>query len=233
MQTLIDYWQYSLEHLTPLSMFLRFLSAAIAGAVVGYTRGKTQHAAGLRTHILVCLGAAAAMIINEYLVCERHLAADAARIPAQVVSGIGFLGAGSIIVTGRNHVTGLTTAAGLWASACMGLAAGAGYFSCVLIMCLLIWLTLELLHKVDKHYIRNSKQMYLYLETEKGARLGPVLSLLRENQVQIYSFDHFGANTQDCVGYRMNLEIENRQLPRQTVIELVSSVPGILYVSEL
>ena len=140
-----------LHELTFLSMVLRFLTATLAGAVIGYSRGKAQHAAGLRTHILVCIGAAGAMIVGEYLVSVKGFDTDAARIPAQVISGIGFLGAGSIIVTGRSHVTGLTTAAGLWASACMGLAAGAGYFSCVLVMCVLILLVLEILYQVDKH----------------------------------------------------------------------------------
>ena len=123
-----EYFDYSGQNLTQLGMVMRFLAATLAGAVVGYTRGKTQHAAGLRTHILVCIGAAGTVIMSEFFIWSRGISGDAARIPAQVVSGIGFLGAGSIIVTGRNHVSGLTTAAGLWASACMGLAAGAGYF---------------------------------------------------------------------------------------------------------
>lgn len=222
-----------LGELTLLSMTLRFLLATLAGGVVGYTRGKTQHAAGLRTHILVCIGAAGAMILGEYLVTVQGFDSDAARIPAQVISGIGFLGAGSIIVTGRNHVTGLTTAAGLWASACMGLAAGAGYYSCVLVMCLLIFLVLEILHKVDKHYIRNSKQMYLYVETVRGARVGTILSLLSENRVQVYAFDHFGTDTEDCTGYRLNVENENRSLTRSDLLRLVSDVEGVVYVSEI
>ena len=222
-----------LQELTVFPMIVRFLLATLAGGIVGYTRGQTQHAAGLRTHILVCIGAAGSMIVGEYLVTVKGFNSDAARIPAQVISGIGFLGAGSIIVTGRNHVTGLTTAAGLWASACMGLAAGAGYYSCVLVMCLLIFLVLEILHKVDKHYIRNSKQMYLYVETVRGARVGTILSLLSENRVQVYSFDHFGTDTEDCTGYRLNVEIENRALTRSALTALVSDVEGVVYVSEI
>lgn len=231
--TFAEYFEYSLHNLTFLGMVLRFLAATLAGAVVGYTRGKTQHAAGLRTHILVCIGAAGAIILSEYFVCVRGIPADAERIPAQVVSGIGFLGAGSIIVTGRNHVTGLTTAAGLWASACMGLAAGAGYFSCVLVMCTLILLVLEILHKVDKHYIRNSKQMFLYVETNKGVRVGEILSLMNQNGVQVYSFDHFGTDTEECTGYRLNVEIENKDLTRSGLSAMVTDVPGVVYVAEI
>lgn len=228
-----EYFVYSVHNLTFLGMVMRFLAATLAGAVVGYTRGKTQHAAGLRTHILVCIGAAGTIILSEFFVCVRGIPADAERIPAQVVSGIGFLGAGSIIVTGRNHVTGLTTAAGLWASACMGLAAGAGYFSCVFVMCTLILLVLEILHKVDKHYIRNSRQMFLYLETSKGIRVGEILSLLNQNGVQVYSFEHFGTDTEDCTGYRLNVELENKDLTRHGLVEMVGDVENVMYVSEI
>ena len=228
-----EYFDYSVHNLTLLGMVMRFLAATLAGAVVGYTRGKTQHAAGLRTHILVCIGAAGTVIMSEFFIWSRGISGDAARIPAQVVSGIGFLGAGSIIVTGRNHVSGLTTAAGLWASACMGLAAGAGYFSCVLVMRTLILLVLEILHKVDKHYIRNSKQMFLYIETNKGVRVGEILSLMNQNGVQVYSFDHFGTDTEDYTGYRLNVEIENKDLTRHGLAAMVTDVDGVVYVSEI
>ena len=220
-----------LHELTFLSMVLRFLTATLAGAVIGYSRGKAQHAAGLRTHILVCIGAAGAMIVGEYLVSVKGFDTDAARIPAQVISGIGFLGAGSII--GRSHVTGLTTAAGLWASACMGLAAGAGYFSCVLVMCVLILLVLEILYKVDKHYVSQSRQMFLYLEMQRGTRMGTVLSLLNEHHVRVYAFDRLGTDTEECLGYRLNVEIEDRDLHRSDLITMMSGIDGVLYVSEM
>ena len=227
-------WFLSQLHaLTFLSMVLRFLTATLAGAVIGYSRGKAQHAAGLRTHILVCIGAAGAMIVGEYLVSVKGFDTDAARIPAQVISGIGFLGAGSIIVTGRSHVTGLTTAAGLWASACMGLAAGAGYFSCVLVMCVLILLVLEILYKVDKHYVSQSRQMFLYLEMQRGTRMGTVLSLLNEHHVRVYAFDRLDTDTEECLGYRLNVEIEDRDLHRSDLITMMSGIDGVLYVSEM
>ena len=206
-----EYFDYSVHNLTLLGMVMRFLAATLAGAVVGYTRGKTQHAAGLRTHILVCIGAAGTVIMSEFFIWSRG------------ISG----------VTGRNHVSGLTTAAGLWASACMGLAAGAGYFSCVLVMCTLILLVLEILHKVDKHYIRNSKQMFLYIETNKGVRVGEILSLMNQNGVQVYSFDHFGTDTEDYTGYRLNVEIENKDLTRHGLAAMVTDVDGVVYVSEI
>ena len=104
-------------------MLVRFAIALLGGGIIGMSRGKRQHAAGLRTHLLVCIGAASVMMTSLYQAQNLGVPGDAFRMPAQVVSGVGFLGAGSILVTGKRHVTGLTTAAGLWASACMGLAA--------------------------------------------------------------------------------------------------------------
>ena len=116
-----------------LSILLRLLLAMLFGGVIGLERGRKRRAAGFRTYMLVCLGAALTMLLSQYLHRMLNtvwsgaaLTIDVSRISAQVINGIGFLGAGTIIVTGRQQVKGLTTAAGLWASACMGIAIGAG-----------------------------------------------------------------------------------------------------------
>ena len=118
--SIMDY----LHEVNLVSMLVRFAIALLGGGIIGMSRGKRQHAAGLRTHLLVCIGAASVMMTSLYQAQNLGVPGDAFRMPAQVVSGVGFLGAGSILVTGKRHVTGLTTTAGLWASACMGLAAG-------------------------------------------------------------------------------------------------------------
>ena len=111
-----------------LAVFVKLLMAAFFGGVIGLERETKRRPAGFRTFVLVCIGSTLAMTTNTYL-CEMYGTGDPATIPAQVISGIGFLGAGTIIVTRRNQVKGLTTAAGLWACASMGLAIGAGFYS--------------------------------------------------------------------------------------------------------
>ena len=111
-----------------VSMLVRLTLAAFCGGLIGIGRVKKRRPAGFRTHTLVCLGAALTMIISQYL-WARGQSTDLSRLGAQVINGIGFLGAGTIIVTGRQQIKGLTTAAGLWASACMGLAIGAGFYA--------------------------------------------------------------------------------------------------------
>ena len=112
MLTMLD----PLRTLSIVSILLRFLLAVACGAVIGFERGKNRHAAGLRTHIVVCIGSASVMLLSQFLLVSTGLKGDPARLGAQVISGIGFLGAGTIVITGHHRaqrVKGLTTAAGL------------------------------------------------------------------------------------------------------------------------
>ena len=116
-----------------LAVTVRLALAVICGGIIGLEREYKRRPAGFRTHILICLGAAMTTLTSQYLCLEMHFYTDVGRLGAQVIAGIGFIGAGTIIVTKRKQVKGLTTAAGLWASACLGLAIGAGFYSCAFI----------------------------------------------------------------------------------------------------
>ena len=125
-----------LYELNMISTFFRLLLALICGGILGIERGKKNRPAGFRTYMLVCVASAMVMITNQYI-SNMYSTGDPSRMGAQVISGIGFLGAGTIIVTGRNRVKGLTTAAGLWASACIGLTIGVGFYSGAIIGCII------------------------------------------------------------------------------------------------
>ena len=114
---------------------------------------------------------------------------DVSRYSAKVVSGIGFLGAGTIIVTGRQEIKGLTTAAGLWASACMGLAIGSGYYECAILGFLLILLTTIVFEKISSWVISNARNMDLYVEFEKIENLGEIINTFKELNIQIFDVD--------------------------------------------
>ena len=116
-----------LRDVTMASITLRMVLATICGGIIGVEREYKRRPAGFRTHILICLGAAMTTLTSQYL-CMAHYYTDAARLGAQVIAGVGFIGAGTIIVTRRQRVKGLTTAAGLWASAIVGLSIGAGFY---------------------------------------------------------------------------------------------------------
>ena len=181
-----------LRELTIVSIVFRFLLATACGAVIGYERGKKRHAAGLRTHIVVCIGAASVMMLSQYLAVLTGSNGDPARLGAQVISGIGFLGAGTIVITGHQrgqHVRGLTTAAGLWASACMGLAIGAGFYECVLLGFALIFLAMRLLPAIESLIVENARNMNIYVEFQSLDDVGEIINRIKSQGVQIYEVD--------------------------------------------
>ncbi|MDO4311798.1 MAG: MgtC/SapB family protein [Eubacteriales bacterium] len=139
-----------LRDFTFLSITMRILFSSLSAGLIGFERGRAGRAAGLRTHILVSLGACIVMCVDHYLVVAINPAADPARLGAQVINGIGFLGAGTILATGK-RVTGLTTAAGLWTTACVGLAYGAGYFEGGLLVTIVMPIVMIILHRLEGH----------------------------------------------------------------------------------
>ena len=131
------------------SIGFRLLLSAILGGVIGWERGHHGRAAGLRTHILVCLGAAVASLVGLYAALELGFQNDPLRVGAQVVSGIGFLGVGTIMIRNREQVTGLTTAAGLWVTACIGLAIGIGFYITAFLAFLLVIVAFSILGHIE------------------------------------------------------------------------------------
>jgi len=158
------------------AILIRLVVAAILGGLVGWERGeRSNQEAGLRTHIIVCLGAALVMIISESLAAEYG--GDMMRMGAQVISGIGFLGVGCIIVTG-NRVRGITTAAGLWTTACVGLAIGSGHFILATVVVLLMLFVMWGLRSIMG---RNRKP----LDDSEPAELKEMLEKLSELEAQV------------------------------------------------
>ena len=173
--------------------------ALVCGGIIGIERGRKRRPAGFRTHMLVCIGAALAMLISQYLsMMEKSFwselvsftaSTDMSRLGAQVINGIGFLGAGTIIVTRRQEVKGVTTAAGLWASACVGLAIGAGFYEAVLVAFLAIFLSIRVLTPVENVIIENARNMNLYVEFESLDDIGAIIGKIKSQGAHIYEVD--------------------------------------------
>lgn len=149
------------RELTILTIFVRVILALVIGGVLGLERESKKQPAGFRTYMLVCLGAALVMMTNQYI-AEYFGTGDPSRLGAQVISGIGFLGAGTIIVTRRSQVRGLTTAAGLWSAACIGLAIGIGFYEGAVIVGGAILLIMTLFQKIDYLLMANARVFQLY-----------------------------------------------------------------------
>lgn len=138
-----------------LESILKIFIAVLVGGLIGLERESSKRPAGLRTHILVCVASTMVMDIN-LMIAQQYITADPMRLGAQVISGMGFLGAGTIIKEG-NTVKGLTTAAGLWAVACLGLVIGAGYYLMALFAALVMLITLKTFSQLEDKYYRRRK----------------------------------------------------------------------------
>ena len=189
-----------LRQLNMPSVMLRLTLAMLFGGMIGLERGRKGRPAGFRTYMLVCLGAALTMLLSQYeyymlghdwasLAAEVGIRTDVSRFGAQVINGIGFLGAGTIIVTGRQEVKGLTTAAGLWASACMGLAIGAGFYECVAMAFLMIFLSVHVLTPLELLIIENARNMNIYVEFTSLDDVGAIIGRIKEQGARIYEVD--------------------------------------------
>lgn len=149
---------------------IRLFLAAGCGAVIGSDRVLKGRPAGIKTHALVALGACLAMVTGEYIMVEYGSSQDVSRLAAQVISGIGFLGAGTIMVTGQKQVLGLTTAAGLWFAGTVGISMGGGYFDLVLVAMLTWAFIFFVLAPIDNRLSRRNREikMYLYIRDEES-----------------------------------------------------------------
>ena len=153
-----------LRELNLVSISVRIVLAMVIGGLIGIERGKQGRAAGMRTHILVCLGAALTSMLGFFVNQELGLATDPMRVSAQVISGIGFLGVGTILVKGRFQITGLTTAACVWATATIGLALGAAFFEGAILVFAATLLTVTVLHKLEYKLGKHQKRFGMYVE---------------------------------------------------------------------
>lgn len=169
-----------LAEFNAVTVVIRVVLAALAGALVGLEREFHGRAAGMRTHMMVALGAALAAMIGMFTVTELGIDSDPMRVGAQVISGVGFLGAGTILLRGGgSRITGLTTAAGLWTAASIGLAVGIGFYVGAFMTVIAAMLTFTLITSLEKFLNRKRRRMAIYLELEDVDAVAPMLEMLR------------------------------------------------------
>lgn len=233
MQTAIsDVWFISSWDLT-----LRIVLALVLGGLIGLEREWSNHAAGFRTHILVCVGSASIMLLSIYgfsdFVNEFNVRTDPARLAAQVISGIGFLGAGAILRTGSS-VSGLTTAASIWVVAAIGLSVGAGFFYAAFLATALVLLSLFVLNKWERLMLRNRRNQEITLKIlDRPGSLGAIATTFGNYGIHIKNLtmeheqeDHAGDSAEHTVNLRFILNINGST----KLIEALEEVSGIDYV---
>jgi len=203
-----------------IAMILRLIAACLLGGIIGYEREHVHRPAGFRTHILVCVGSALVMITSEfiYLKYSSQVNVDPARLGAQVISGIGFLGAGTIIKEGVN-VKGLTTAASLWAVSCVGIAVGIGFYSGAFIATIIIFLTLVVIKKTQGK--RSSRNIRLFVHTEiKKGQVREISRIIEEMGVEVKKTDIISSDRDGEMVLRFTLDI----LHHIPLVELIETI---------
>lgn len=222
-----------LRSITFASVFLRLILAAVCGGIIGAERETKRRPAGFRTHILICLGAAMTTLTSQYLAYNMGYHTDIGRLGAQVVVGVGFIGAGSIVVTRRQHIKGLTTAAGLWAVAIVGLAIGAGFYEVSLISTVLIWVAESLFVYWDRKKLQTALERNVYLEYSKKEALESILRLCRQMELRVENMEftrQMGSGNNACL--ILQLHAMKKQSTGDFFAEL-HKIDGVEMVTEL
>ncbi len=216
-------------------IILRLFLAAVLGGAVGIDRQRYEWAAGLRTHMLVCLGSALIMIVSAYgftgVQMEGHISLDPSRVAAQVVSGIGFLGAGTILFLKHEVVKGLTTAAGLWTVAGIGLAIGGGLYFAAGAATVLVLIILVVIKPYKKKLIveRRQTEIQLKLNREKIS-LSQLETMLNANNIAYNHLKFFNAKEDNI--YAVEIRI-NRSMSNKAVLSFVESLNNTNGIKEV
>ena len=209
-----------------LSTVLRSLAAVVIGGLIGSERARHGRAAGMRTHILVCLGACMTSMTSMFVSDVLGNNGDVFRIPAQVVSGIGFLGAGMIILKNNNMITGLTTAAGVWATATIGVALGYGYYVGAATVTVLFLSTIVLFARFER---KRKAAEVIYIEIDNAYKVNAVLKELERKIPESFTYQIFAPKSENQGSVGLNVVIDKRI---DMDVSCLSSVENIVFAVE-
>ncbi len=222
-----------LQELNLVTILFRLVLAMGLGGILGIERGKKGQPAGFRTYITVCVASSLATLTGQYIY-TRFQTGDPARLGAQVISGIGFLGAGTILVTRKIQVKGLTTAACLWASACIGLAVGIGFYWGAVFCTILIYLGMTIMRRLEHRVVETAPDMTFFAEFDSSKSLGRFIRSLRDqnytiDDVQLNKTEHPKGKGLSAI-FRVRME---EPLPHTRIIEAFSAFEGIQFIEKI
>lgn len=214
------------------NIFIRMIVSLVLGMIIGIDRGAKRRGGGARTTITVCLGAAMVMLLEQYLEELYPERLDISRIAAQVISGVGFLGAGSILVSGH-RIKGLTSAASIWTCACIGLAAGIGFIDGAVILTGLWLVGVHLVPYIESRVYRHSKYMTLYIEAATGREITLISRKLKEDNCFI---DIFVVDKPKAKGQYFQI-VTTFKIPkginRDAYLHMLQEIDGVGTINEL
>ncbi len=184
------------ESLDWITVTVRLVLAVLLGGFIGIERERKGRAAGFRTHILICLGAAMTTLTSQYIVFELGLPTDLTRLGAQVIAGVGFIGAGTVMVIKRREIKGITTAAGIWTAAIVGLCCGAGFYEGAILAALLVLLAEVVFYKLEGFLLVNRAVFSVYVEYSDSKRLGDIVDTVKKSGASVLSLEVKNGSTE-------------------------------------
>lgn len=228
-----------LRSFNEISVAIRLSLAVLCGALIGLEREQKQRPAGFRTHIIICLGSALTMLTTQYLQTLRYISpdnfvSDPARLGAQVISGIGFIGAGTIIVTRRKQVKGLTTAAGLWTTAVLGLAIGVGCYEIAIYATACILIAEILFSKLEWRIVKSARSLNIYVEMAEDGNFNTVIDVLKSYGAKVVDVEI--TKTRAAEGSHISaifcLSFKNK-IPHDPLMTAIIKIDGVRNAEEL
>ena len=223
-----------LKDLNTGSVCFRLCLTVILGGIVGIERERHGKAAGLRTHILVCLGAAMAVMTGMYISDLYGEKTDASRIAAQVVSGIGFLGAGTILVRNKSTITGLTTAASVWATGTLGLAIGSGLYEAAILCTVFMLFTAGKLGDIDRILMSRSRETALYVEFKDVGSINGTIEEIKAAGFHVASINLAPPKSGLSGGIGADMVIKaQKPLPSRDIVQRICAVENVYFAIEV
>ena len=219
--------------LTQGAVVIRIFAALLIGGLIGMERGMKNRPAGLRTYMLVCVGSCLIMMTNQYLF-QVTGSGDPMRLGAQVVSGIGFLGAGTIVVTRHNQIRGLTTAAGLWTCAGVGLALGVGFYEAAITASIGIYVILKILQGLDNRVHKKIRMIEIYVELCTTVQLSDFLHSLRSLDLIVENIQFEPDGGMEAYSRALLVSLKTKKsIDHVQIREMVSKIDGVVHLEEL
>lgn len=228
------------------TVVFRLILAMTASGIIGYGRTRRSKTAGFRTYMLTGIGACMSIMIALYeyemmntlwadAVSTVGLKFDASRFAAAVIGGVGFIAAGSILSTEHQQVSGLTTATGLFASVCMGIACGAGFYECVIISCILIVIALNVMQPLERQYKRKCRNITMYVEFENIEDVEKITEVIRSKnaEIQDIEIERTKKKGSACPGAIMNLRLSKDNVSHSDMLSSIAELNCVIAIEEL
>ena len=228
------------------SVLFRLLLATTCGGLIGYGRARRRRAAGFRTFMLTCLGSALTVLIACYdykmltgdwadVVKVVGMKFDAGRYASQVVSGIGFLGAGTILATAHQQVSGLTTATGLFTSVCIGMAVGAGFYELVIVGVLLVIIVMNLMTPLEGEFKRRVRNINIYVEFVAMEDLAQIVDVIKQMGATIFEIDieQNKREGEKVPGAVISMKMQKGKASHSEMLSSIAELPCVMSIREL